>query len=83
MFANLFTRFQCAGLSALVMLAAVVSGCGSSTGDSNDGSPKPPLLKPEQTYRYEGEGAAKKKVALTYEELRELRKAARKKQQGE
>jgi hypothetical protein len=81
-FANLLTRFQCAGFSTLVMLAAVLSGCGS-TGDSHDGSSKTPLLKPEQTYRYEGEGAAKKKVALTYEELRELRKEARKKQQGE
>ncbi len=82
MFANPLTRFQCAGLSTLVMLAAVLSGCGS-TGDSSDGSPKPPLLKAEQTYRYVGEGAAKKKVALSYEELRELRKEARKKQQGE
>jgi hypothetical protein len=81
-FANLLTRFQCAGLSALVILAAVLSGCGS-TGESNDGSPKPPLLKPEQTYRYVGEGAAKKKVALTREELKTLRKEARKKLQGE
>jgi hypothetical protein len=81
-FANISTRFQYAGLSTFVILAAVVSGCGSS-GASNDGSPKPPLLKPEQTYRYVGEGAAKKKVALTHEELKELRKEARKKLQGE
>jgi hypothetical protein len=81
-FANLLTRFQWARLSTLVMSAAVLSGCGS-TGDGNDGSPKPPLLKPEQKYRYVGEGAAKTKVALTREELRDLRKEARKKQQGE
>jgi hypothetical protein len=82
MFANLLTRVQCVGLSTLVILAPVLSGCGS-TGASNDGSPKPPVLKPEQTYRYVGEGAAKKKVPLTYEELKELRKEARKKLQGE
>ncbi len=82
MFEILLTRFQCAGLSTLVMLAAILPGCGSS-GDSNDGSPKPALLSPEQKYRYEGEGAAKKKVALTHEELQELRKEARKKQQGD
>lgn len=82
MFANLLTRFQCAGLSTLVILAAVLSGCGSG-GEEHDGSSKTPVLKPEQTYRYVGKGAAKKKVALTYEELRELRKEARKKQEGE
>jgi hypothetical protein len=80
--AFLLIKFRWASALSLVMLATVISGCGSS-GDGNNGSPAPPLLTPEQKYRYVGEGQAKKKVALSHEEIQELRKEVRKKQQGE
>ena len=57
-------------------MATVVYGCGSSGqggagGDSGTaGGAK--FLKPEDYYRYEGEGKAKKKVALTRQEKNKL-----------
>jgi hypothetical protein len=60
--------------SALVLLALawVAFGCGSSqqTGSSasNPGKTAEDLVKPEDLYRYEGTGKAKRKVAVSRRE---------------
>jgi hypothetical protein len=78
--------FRRAGASVLIMLAVAVitSGCGSS---GSIGSPDAKssgklaknVLKPEQLYKYEGEGTAKRKVEISRQErIKLLREAAEK-----
>jgi hypothetical protein len=66
--------YRRAGALGLVTLATVVYGCGSSVHEATTsrtaGGAK--LLKPEDYYRYEGEGRNKKKVALSRQEKNKL-----------
>jgi hypothetical protein len=68
-----------AGL-ALLVLGVGSSGCGSSERIEKGGAEgAAKLLKPEELYRYEGTGNAKKKVAISRrEKVKLLREAAEK-----
>jgi hypothetical protein len=74
-----FGWYRRAGALVLLALATVAYGCGSS-GDRSVGSARPAgePLKPEQLYKYEGEGGAKRKVDLSRRERMELRNGAAK-----
>jgi len=66
------------------MLATLSPGCGSSQSiEPPKGTAVLPgpdkLLKPEDLYRYEGEGTAKRKVAIGRKERRQLLHDAAKK----
>jgi hypothetical protein len=62
------------GALLLMTLTTAVFGCGSSERTETGGSPgSAKLLKAEDYYRYEGEGASKRKVALSREEKNKLR----------
>ncbi len=68
---------------ALVTLAAIVGGCGSSNsadGSASDTSPKQ-LLKEEQLYKYVGEGKSKRKEAISRRERLQLIREAKQKAQ--
>lgn len=76
--------FRRAGSSVLITLAVITSGCGSSgsigSPDSkSSGKLAKDVLKPEQLYKYEGEGKAKRKVEISRQErIKLLRQAAEK-----
>ena len=72
-----FNLYRRVGALALLSVATLSYGCGSAemTSASNPadaelaGKTPEDVLKPEQMYRYEGEGAAKRKVELSRSEL--------------
>jgi hypothetical protein len=72
------------GASVLVMLGTVACGCGSSglTASSNptdaklEGKAPSDLLTPDQMYRYEGTGKAKRKVEISRKERMKLMREA-------
>ena len=61
-------RFAAIGLVALSVVA-----CGPS-GTTQEGSTRKGVVKEEDLYKYVGEGAAKKKVGLTLDERRKVRR---------
>jgi hypothetical protein len=65
--------------SILITLAAITSGCGSSspTDGKTSGTSPTQLLKDEQLYKYEGEGKRKHKVELSRRERVKLIQEAR------
>jgi hypothetical protein len=76
--------FRRAGASVLITLAVITSGCGSSGSigspdAKSSGKLAKDVLKPEQLYKYEGEGKAKRKVEISRQErVKLLREAAEK-----
>ncbi len=82
-----FSLYRRVGALALLTVATVSFGCGSAemTSASNPadaalaGKTPEQVLKPEQMYKYEGEGAEKRKVDLSRSELRKLMREAVKK----
>jgi hypothetical protein len=75
-----FDRWPRAGALVLVTLTTFADGCGSSERSESRGVPGvSKVLKPEDYYRYEGEGRKKKKVALSRQERSKLRSDAAKK----
>ncbi len=81
-----FGTYHRAGALILVTLATVVFvyGCGSSDRTESAGPSGPSVnLKPEDYYRYEGEGVNKKKVSLDRREKRKLRFETAKKIEGQ
>jgi hypothetical protein len=83
-FVSNFGSYRRAGALILVALAAGAYGCGAS---SDQGATDPnkktktleELVPPEQLYRYEGTGTAKRKVELDRRERVKLRNEALKK----
>jgi hypothetical protein len=68
-----FQPFRCADVLLWTALAAVAPGCGSSvppTGVAAKAAGKGPaeVLKPEQLWKYEGEGKDKRKVPISRRE---------------
>jgi hypothetical protein len=76
--------YRCCGASVLVVLATVACGCGSSglTSSSNPvdaklaGKAPSDLLRPDQMYKYEGTGTAKRKVEISRKERMKLMREA-------
>jgi hypothetical protein len=78
-------RYGRASALVLFVLTAGLNGCGESTpfssppGDTKPGKPLDELVSPDKLYKWEGEGAAKRKVELSREERHQLRQEAEKK----
>jgi hypothetical protein len=76
-FVNGFDSFRRSGALVLFVLATLAQGCGwsqhteASSGTGVMAGPDK-LLKAEDLYRYEGQGKAKRKVALGRRERRQL-----------
>jgi hypothetical protein len=87
-FVSKFGPYRRARALVLVALAASAFGCG---GSSDQGATDPnkktktleELVPPEQLYRYEGTGTAKRKVELDRRERAKLRHEALKKLESE
>ncbi len=79
---NPFGLVRRAGAVVLLALATVAYGCGSSDpsaplAQNPTGKGAAEILKPEQLYKYEGEGKAKRKVQISrHERLKLLHKAS-------
>lgn len=84
---NLVRGFHChrwTGAVVAFMLVVAAHGCGSSppTGSgpvAGAGSVSAEVLKPEQLWKYEGQGNARHKVPITRREKRKLLREAQQK----
>ena len=81
-FVSRFVPYRRAGAVVLVALAAAAFGCGGGSNDQGATDPNvktkklEELVPPEQLYRWEGEGTAKRKVELDRKERGRLRREA-------
>ena len=81
-FVSRFVPYRRAGAVVLVALAAATFGCGGGSNDQGATDPNVKtkklvdLVPPEQLYRWEGEGTAKRKVELDRKERGRLRREA-------
>jgi hypothetical protein len=81
-FVSRFVPYRRANAVVLVALAAATFGCGGGSNDQGATDPNVKtkklvdLVPPEQLYRWEGEGSAKRKVELDRKERGKLRREA-------